>query len=172
MKRYLKLMQRFVDRPWFAFALFAITAADALIVVVPIDAILLPACALVPKRWALFALSVASGSVVGSMMMSWLTIAKGLPFILQYYPGVEHTHAWEITLRFFDHYGLIFIFFYAISPLFQLPAVVAATLAGTPAVPLFLTMFVARALKFLFISYLSSKAPKFFKKNFKAPESD
>ncbi len=89
---------------------------------------------------------------------------QGLEWILQTYPGINETKYWLLTSEFFEKYGLLLVFGVAVTPLMQQPAIILASLAQTPLLPLAAIMFSGRLIKFLLMAYLGSHAPKLLNK--------
>ena len=157
-------LQKFVDRIWYPPLISLLAAADNFIVVVPTDGILISSSMVTPKRWFVLALSVALGSTIGATALAGLVEFQGLPWILEYFPGINETKTWSLTMEFFNHYGLVLVFLIAATPLMQQPSVILASLANTPIMHLALVIFAGRFLKFLLMAYLGSHAPKVLKK--------
>lgn len=159
-----KWLQLFVDRIWYPPLIGFLAALDNLVVVVPTDGILVSSSMLKPKRWALFAFSIAVGSTVGALLLAMLVEHQGLPWILELYPGIDQTQTWAWMDEWFGRYGLLLVFAVAATPLMQQPTVILASLAGTPLTELAVVVFTGRFLKFLFMAYLGSHAPRYLSK--------
>ncbi len=157
---YVKLLQRHADRWWYTSFIGLLAAADNLVVVVPTDGILVSSSMLRPQRWFWFALSIAIGSTLGALVLAGLVEFHGLPWILNYFPGIDQTNMWQWTEKFFDEYGLIVVFAVAATPLMQQPTLILASLANTPLVKLAIVVFIGRLIKFLIMAYIGSHAPK------------
>lgn len=153
-------LQRYADRIWYPPLIGFLAALDNLVVVIPNDGILISSSMLTPKRWFLLATSVAIGSTIGAYALASLVELQGLPWILEIYPGLNETASWTWAENFFEKYGLFLVFVVAITPLMQHPAVILASVAETPMLPLMAVVFVGRFIKFLIMAYLGSHAPK------------
>lgn len=163
-RRYVTKLEKFADRVWYAPLIGLLAALDSVIIVIPNDGILVASSMLIPKRWALFAISVAIGSTIGAVMLSFIVEAQGLPWILEYYPGIDDSKIWNICEKFFDEYGLLVVFAIGASPLMQQPVIILAGLADTPIIPLAGSLFLGRIIKFMIMAYLGSHSPKLLKK--------
>lgn len=119
---------------------------------------------LVPRRWLTFAFAAAIGSTLGAAALATFVETQGLEWILQTYPGISETKYWLLTSEFFEKYGLLLVFGVAVTPLMQQPAIILASLAQTPLLPLAAIMFSGRLIKFLLMAYLGSHAPKLLNK--------
>lgn len=155
-----KRLQGFVDRLWYPPFIAFLAAIDNFILIIPTDGILISSSMLTPRRWFFLALNVAVGSTLGAVALGGLVEHRGLPWILEIYPGLDKGASWLWAVEFFDRYGMAFVFFVAISPLVQQPAVIMASLANTPLLDLAVVIFVGRVLKFLLMAYLGSHAPR------------
>lgn len=160
MKAFVQWMQGFAHKGWYLPLLTLLAAIDNFVVVIPTDGILVSSSMLQPRRWIWFALSIAIGSTIGASLLAHLVEIKGLPWVLEIYPGIESVNTWQWTVDFFDRYGLFVVFGMAITPFFQQPAVILAAVANTPLIELAAVTFLGRALKFLLISYLGSHVPR------------
>jgi len=154
-----KWIQRHTRKYWFPPFIGFLAAIDNIVLVIPNDGILISSSLLTPKRWFVLALCIAIGSTFGAIMLAALIELKGLPWILELYPGIAETKSWALSQEFFDKYGLLLVFAVAISPLVQQPAIILASLANTPLLELTLVIFSGRFIKFLIMAYLGSHAP-------------
>lgn len=157
---YVGILQRFADRLWYPPLIGTLAALDNFIVVVPTDGILISSSMLTPRRWFWLGMIVSLGSAIGALVLAAFVEWHGVPWIQAMYPGVTETTAWSWTDRFFNEYGLYVVFLVAVSPLMQQPAVILASLAGTPLVELAGVIFTGRTIKYLLMAYLGSHAPK------------
>ncbi len=157
-------LEQFADRAWYGPLIGFLAALDAIILVIPNDGILVASTMLVPRRWIIFAVCVAVGSSLGAIALNYIVEIQGLPFILEYYPGLDQTYWWKITQNFFDQYGILIVFAVGASPIMQQPAIVLAALANTPVTQLATAIFLGRILKFLLMAYLASHSPKVLKR--------
>lgn len=161
---YVQKLEQFADRVWYMPLISLLSALDNLIVIIPNDGILVASSMLVPKRWFMFALSISIGSTVGAIVLSTLVEHQGLPWVLEFYPGIDQTQMWKWTEEFFDKYGLYVVFAVGLSPLLQQPVIILSALANTPVMELALVIFAGRFIKFNILAYLGSHSPKLLKK--------
>lgn len=158
------LLQKYVDRFWYPPFIGLLAALDNIIIIIPNDGILISSSMLIPKRWFILALNVAIGSTFGALALAAIVEYQGLPWILEFYPGIANTKVWEISMEFFETHGLLLVFVVAVTPFMQQPAVIFASLANTPLFKLALVIFTGRFIKFLIMAYLGSHAPRMLKK--------
>lgn len=163
-RSYVTKLEKFADRSWYPPLIGILAALDNLVIVIPNDGILVASSMLIPKRWLIFAVCVAIGSTIGAMILSSVVQLQGLPWILDYYPGINETEMWNVTEKFFDEYGLLLVFAIGASPIMQQPVVILAGLANTPLLTLAAAIFSGRMLKFAVMAYLGSHSPKMLKK--------
>ncbi len=161
---YVQKLEQFADRAWYPPFIGLLAALDNLIIIIPNDGILVASSMLVPKRWAWFALWISIGSTVGAVMLSLVVQHKGLPWVLDFFPGIDKGQIWIWTEQFFDKYGLFVVFAVGISPLMQQPVIILSALANTPLIELAAVIFIGRFLKFNLMAYLGSHSPKLLKK--------
>lgn len=163
-KTYVAKLETFADRSWYPVLIAFLSAIDNFIVIIPNDGILIASSMLIPKRWALFAVSIAIGSTSGALILSTLVEVHGLPWILNFYPDINQTQMWMWSENFFKQYGLIVVFIIGSTPIIQQPIIILAALAQTPLWKLTATFFAGRLLKFTIMAYLGSHSPKLLKK--------
>lgn len=163
-RKSVALLQRFTDRFWYAPLIGLLAALDNLIVIIPNDGILISSSMLIPKRWVLFAVSITVGSTLGAVALALIVRQQGLPWILDVYPGLDMTRTWQLSMDFFESYGLLLVFIVALTPIMQQPAVILASLGHTPIAKLAIIIFAGRLIKYLVFAYLGSHAPKLLKK--------
>lgn len=163
-KIYIKALQRHVNRLWYPPLIGFLAFLDNFVIVVPTDGILISSSMLTPRRWLLLALSIAGGSTLGALVLAAIVEFHGLPWILNWYPGIVETSTWIWSTKFFDTYGLLLVFAVAMTPFMQQPAVILASLANTPLTKLFAVVFAGRLIKYFVMAYLGSHAPGVLKK--------
>lgn len=163
-RAYVQWLEQFADRPWYPPLIGLLAALDNYVIVIPNDGILVASSMLIPKRWILFATSISIGSTIGAVTFSLLVEHQGLPWILEFYPGINTTEMWIWTDKFFSQYGLLVLFAISASPLVQQPAIILAALANTPLFHLAVVVFTGRFLKFMIMSFLASHSPRLLKK--------
>jgi membrane protein YqaA with SNARE-associated domain len=161
---YAKLLQRYADRYWFAPLIGLLAALDNFVIIIPNEGILISSSMVIPKRWFIFALNIAIGSTLGALALAALVEFQGLPFILKIFPGINETTLWAMMLKFFERYGLFFIFVVAITPIAQQPSIILASLANTPFLKLALVVFLGRSIKFFILAYAATHAPRLLSK--------
>lgn len=158
------LLQRFANRSWYPSVVGGLAALDNIILVIPNDGILISSSLLTPKRWWQLTLWTAIGSTLGALLLCLLVRTYGFDLILQFFPTIEQNSTWQWTVKFFDQYGLLLVFFVAVAPVAQQPAVVLAALAHIPLPALLATIFVGRLIKFAIMSWVASHTPKLLTK--------
>lgn len=164
MLRWIQILQLYTNRLWYAPLIGFLAAIDNIILIIPNDGILISSSMLKPQKWFIFALWVSIGSTFGAFCLAALLELKGLPWILELYPGLDESQSWLWMHDFFETYGLILVFAVAIAPIVQQPAIILASLAETPLLQLCAVVFVGRFIKFLIMSYVASHAPRLLSK--------
>lgn len=161
---YVEFLQRYADRWWYPPLLGLLAALDNFIIVIPNDGLLISSSMLMPRRWFFLALFVGIGSTIGAASLAAAVEYQGLPWVLEFFPGLSTSDTWRWSTEFFDKYGLYVVFVVAITPLMQQPAVILAAMANTSLWQLAAVIFIGRFLKFLAMAYLGSHAPRLLKK--------
>lgn len=161
---YTQKLERYADRIWYPPLIGLLAALDNLVIIIPNDGILVASTLIIPRRWFAFALSVTIGSTLGAIALNVVADVQGLPWILEFFPGIDQTFAWTWTEGFFGKYGIWVVFAIGASPLMQQPVIILSALADTPVAKLATAIFAGRFIKFMVLSYLASHSPKYLKK--------
>jgi len=149
---------------WYTPALALLAAADAFVIIIPTDGLLVGASMAKPKRWVYAAVVVTLGSTIGALILAAILQKHGLPFLQYLNPGIDQTEAWAWSVKMMADWGRWALFFVAISPFMQQPAVALAALAGMPLLEVFYLVFLGRLLKYGFLSWLATHAPAMLSK--------
>ena len=157
-------LKKFSGQTWYPLLIGLLSFLDVFLIIVPSDSILLSSTLLNPKRWLTFAIYMTIGSTLGLLILVLILEYNGIESILNYYPALKNSTSWLWTQKFFGAYGLILVFVIAATPLAQQPSVILAVLAGISTLPLITVIFLGRLLKFVLISYVAVKAPKYIEK--------
>lgn len=163
-RKKVRHLQLFGDRIWYPPLLGFLAALDNLILVIPNDGLLISSSMLTPRKWLVLAINVTIGSTLGALALIIVVKSQGLPWILEVYPGVDQSQIWLWSLDFFQRYGMLLVFFVALTPIAQQPAVMLASLAQSPTQELCFVIFSGRLIKFIFLAYLASHTPKLISK--------
>jgi membrane protein YqaA with SNARE-associated domain len=163
-RKKIRHLQLFADRIWYPPLLGFLAALDNLILVIPNDGLLISSSMLTPRKWLSLAISVTIGSTLGALALIAVVKLQGLPWILAFYPGVDQSDIWLWSLDFFQRYGMLLVFFVALTPIAQQPAVILASLAQSPTQELCFVVFSGRLIKFIFLAYLASHTPRLISK--------
>jgi membrane protein YqaA with SNARE-associated domain len=168
-ERLEKLMLRLgkhANQWWYAPTIGLLAFADLFILIVPTDAILVSAVLIAPKRWLVIGTMVAAGSALGAVALTLLLRFEGLPWLLHFYPGIDHTKSWHTATHLVDSWGGWGLFGIALSPIPQHAAIAVAAITGLGIPTIFFTVFAGRTLKYVVFSYIASHAPKLLSKIF------
>lgn len=163
-RKKIRHLQLFADRIWYPPLLGFLAALDNLILVIPNDGLLISSSMLTPRKWLVLAINVTIGSTLGALALIIVVKSQGLPWILEIYPGVDQSQIWLWSLDFFQRYGMLLVFFVALTPIAQQPALMLASLAQSPTQELCFVIFSGRLIKFIFLAYLASHTPKLISK--------
>lgn len=161
---HVRRLQKFVDRVWYPPFIGLLAALDNLVIIIPNDGILISSSMLIPKRWFVLAASVAVGSTLGALVLAMAVDIHGLSLIQRFFPDLTETATWNMTLAFFEKYGLLLVFAVAVTPLAQQPAVILAGLSDTSISTLAVVILSGRLLKYIIMAYIASHTPRLLKK--------
>jgi membrane protein YqaA with SNARE-associated domain len=158
-RRGVAYLQHFVGRWWYIPLVALLAAADAFILVVPIDPLLLARTLTQRKRWWLAVIGIAFGSALGAFILA--AVVKGHSDWINHsvLSHVEKTKDWNRALDMIEKYGTWGIWFISMGPLPQHPAVIAAALSKIPLWKIFTAAFSARLIKYGAYGILSVYAP-------------
>lgn len=163
-ERSVQFLQKFTDRLWYPPLIGFLALIDSFIIIVPTDGLLISSAMLKPRKWFYLAFCISLGSTIGAMIFFHLLEQHGLPWVLEYYPGINQGTMWLWSEAFFAKYGLLLVFLVAASPVMQQPALILASAAHSPFIPMLVAVFTGRILKNLIMSYISSHSPKLISK--------
>lgn len=156
----IQYLEGFVERWWYGPILFLCSGLDHYVGVFPILGMMASSIFLASKKWLSLSVWCALGSWVGACILAWLSQNLGLNFIEATFPAMLESTLWTWTQNFFLQYGVWLLFFVALAPMPQQPAVIIVALAGTPISEMAVVMLIAKLMKFGLIGYLASHAPQ------------
>lgn len=132
---------------------------DHYILVFPVDAMIVSAVLIHPRKWISLSVCFALGSAVGALSIAYFTTVFGPHFIESYFPNVIQSSYWAWTQSFFTSHGLWLILLAAAAPVPQQPAMIVAALAAVPLWKIAALLSLGRFFKFFLIGYLAASAP-------------
>jgi membrane protein YqaA with SNARE-associated domain len=159
-KKWLQVLQCHAGSWWYVPAISLLAFADLFLVVIPTDGLLISSAMLTPRRWVYTATAVALGSSLGALALAHVLHTHGLSLLLQISPGIDQSQTWAWTTQQMGQWGGWALFGIALSPILQHPAVAIAAFAGMPESRIFALVFAGRLLKYLFLAWLATHAPK------------
>jgi membrane protein YqaA with SNARE-associated domain len=141
---------------WFPFLIGAIVAADAIIVLLPGDVLVVLAVMSNPKAWRKTMGFAALGGALGGFILFLLVRNTGGEFLngLQaIQSGLGATASWEHARNFFREYGVFSIAIGSVIPLFSWPPVILAGLAQSDILFVLLCLLIGRFARYLILCY-------------------
>lgn len=144
---------------------------DVFVLVLPLDPLLIAAIFARPKRWWLFAITMALAYVAGLCLLAWGVKVYGIEFLHHFVPHIEKSSAWIRATQMTSQYGHWAILVIAISPIAQQPIVALAALAGTPIAEIAVYLTIGRLIKFGFIGYVAYRSPPLIRRIFRLKEA-
>lgn len=115
---------------WFPFAVAAISAFDAFVVVIPGDVVVALATLSNPRAWRRLAAFAGIGSALGAFGMYLLIHHFGKGALDQMESSGLGTGHWQAARGFFHHYGLFSLALGSVIPGFSWPPVVLSALTS------------------------------------------
>jgi membrane protein YqaA with SNARE-associated domain len=163
-KKSILYLEQFSGRWWYDPLLGFLAAADAYIFVVSVEAFLLPAVMVRPKKWALASLWATIGSAIGATSFAYLASRYGEPIVTHFIPDALSSKAWIDSSKYIVEHGFLGLGFISLGPLPQHLAVAIAGLAHMKLTEVFLAILVGRGIKYFFLSWAMTHSPKLLKK--------
>jgi membrane protein DedA with SNARE-associated domain len=138
--------------PWFPLALAALVAFDALVVVIPGDAVVALVVLSNPQGWRKTAIISGVGSALGAFALYLLILHFGkAPLDQMAASGIELPHL-ESARGFFNHWGLASLAIGSVIPGFTWPPVVMAGLSTSRWPEVLAWLLLGRTVRFFIIS--------------------
>lgn len=159
-----RYFRRFASRPWYLPAVAFLAGADLFILVVPTDFMIVSYVLLRPKHWVRAFLTIALGSSLGAVVLAAILQFGGADILEKVFPALFQSGGWENTRAFLQNHGAVALGVISVSFLPQQPGVVLASLSGMKLPILFFAVFAGRAIKYLFLSWTASHAPRLLRK--------
>ncbi|HXC64914.1 MAG TPA: VTT domain-containing protein [bacterium] len=139
--------------PWFPLALGALVAFDALVVVIPGDAVVALVVLSNPQGWRKTAAISGVGSALGAFALYLLILHFGkAPLDQMTASGIELPHL-ESARGFFNHWGLASLAIGSVIPGFTWPPVVMAGLSTSRWPEVLGWLLLGRTVRFFIISF-------------------
>lgn len=157
---FFQSLQRFIHMWWYGPLFFILCSIDHYVVFVPVLGMLVSSIFLAPRKWLRLSLWGGVGSWLGAWSIGWVAHEFGLSIIQNYFAAVMESGIWKWAETFFSHHGVWVVFVSGLSPITQQPAVIIASIAGTPLLEIGGVLLVAKLIKFTVIGYLASHAPQ------------
>lgn len=163
-KRSIIFLEQFSGRWWYGPLIAFLAAADAYVFVVSVEALLLPAVMVRPKKWAISSMWATIGSSVGATSFAYLTSLYGEAIVNHFMPGALYSKSWLESSRYINQHGFLGLGFISLGPLPQHVAVAIAGLAHMNLDEIFLAIFIGRGLKYFFLSWAVVHSPKLLRR--------
>jgi membrane protein YqaA with SNARE-associated domain len=156
----LRRIQSFADRPWYLPLIAGLGGADAFLLVIPTDGLLVSFVLLRPKHWLRACLFFTLFCAVGCWLLAWV-IQSGAEWLsLDFFYRSVGQDTWNWIDSFVDNHGELALGVLATLPIPQFPGVVVAALAEMPLWSLFVSILAGRLVKYFLLSYAASHAPR------------
>jgi membrane protein YqaA with SNARE-associated domain len=156
----IRKLRRYVDRPWYPFAIAGLSAIDFFVIIIPSDGIIVASAIARPRKWISLSLAMAIGSLLGGFIMALIVRHYGESFISWFSPNLLLAESWQTFRLWIEDNGMWAIFIVAISPIVQQPVILLAGLTDMPIYEMVISLGVGRVIKFLVYGWVASHTPK------------
>lgn len=167
MDKFFERMKKYADRWWYLPLVCLLAIVDLFVLFIPTEGMIVTTSMLRPRRWVRTAFFVTLASTAGAAVLALLTYTYGEPFVT--WIAGENFFAsatWVKMDGWIKNYGFWGLWFIAIGPLPQQPAILLCALAQMPIPEIALGVWLGRAPKYFVFSYIATKGPDWLKKNF------
>ncbi len=141
-----------------------LAAADAYVFVVSVEALLLPAVVVRPKKWILASTWATVGSTIGATSFAYLASLYGESVVTYFIPNAFTSKSWIDSSRYISEHGYLGLGFISVGPLPQHVAVAIAGLAHMKMNQVFFAVLIGRGIKYFFLSWAVIHSPKILKR--------
>src|ERR1700677_2068434 len=118
-KRTITFLDQYAGRWWYGPLLAFLAAADAYVFVVSVEAFLLPAVIVRPKKWAMISLWATIGSALGATSFAYLASHYGEPIVQHFFPTALNSKAWIDSSDYLVKHGFLGLGLISLGPLPQ-----------------------------------------------------
>lgn len=151
-------------RWWYDPMLAFFALADAFVIFISVEALLIAKIVVQPTKWMVSSLWAAAGSALGATILGVLISSYGEPIVNRIFPGSLASQTWVHTTNFLQAHGPLGLGLIAFGPIPQHLGVAVAGLAHMEASKIFWAIFVGRLTKYLLITWAVKHSPKLLKK--------
>lgn len=145
----------------------ALAFVDLFILFIPTEGMIITTSLMRPKQWWLTALVVTAACSLGAFVLAQCGAHYGAPFATWLLgPEVFESPLWMRTDRWIQDYGYWGLWFIALGPLPQQPAILLCAIGHMAPPEIASAVFFGRAPKYLLFSFLATKGPRWFKHAF------
>ncbi len=163
-KRSILYLEQYSGRWWYDPLLAFLAAADAYIFVISVEAFLLPAVLVRPRKWAIASFWATIGSALGATSFAYLASQYGESIVTHFIPNAFNSKTWMDSSRYIADHGFLGLGFISLGPLPQHVAVAIAGLAHMKMFEVFLAILIGRGIKYFFLSWAMTHSPRLLKK--------
>jgi membrane protein YqaA with SNARE-associated domain len=163
-QRLTRKLGQYSDRAWYLPFNGFLAGVDLFIGVVPVDALVVSAVLLRPKRWISPALWVALGSAAGTAAMAALATHYGPPFVEGLAGGFMQSTTWREVDQAIDKHGAWALVIGSLSPIPIASFALIGGLANQPWQEVFGAALGGRTIRYLAIALATQHAPALIKR--------
>jgi hypothetical protein len=138
----------------------ALSFAGTVSAAYPVTAIVVPATLLAATRWRSVSLFSALGSALGAITLMLVFHHLGWAQLYERFPELALNESWSRVLRWASAYGAITLFFIAVSPLPQTPALIFFGAVRHDYAGVFVAMLSGKLIKYALFAWTTSRLPR------------
>lgn len=162
--KMMKVIQRYMERPWYVPLISFLAAADAFVFIFPTDLLLITRVFSKRKDWFWVAFAITTGSALGALALAGV-IEHDFHFAAAWF-GDPATHAaahagqhGHRAAHFVQKYGALGVGIVSLSFIPYQLAIIAAATQHLPLLPLFIACWIGRGIKYFAYALLCAYAP-------------
>ena len=160
------LLQRTIrhaaERKWFLGVCAALAFVGTASAAYPVTAVVVPAALLIPRRWRQIAMTTALSSAIGATLLVFVFHHLGWSQLYENFPALGTHASWQRVMSWAADYGAVALFFIAMSPLPQTPALIFFGIAHHDYASVFAAMLAGKLLKYALFAWAASNFPERF----------
>ncbi len=158
--KLMKVIQRYMEKPWYVPFISLLAAADAFVFIFPTDLLLITRVFSKRKDWFWVAFAITTGSALGALALAGV-IEHDFQFAARWFgdPSAHPSGHWHRAANFVQQYGAVGVGIVSFSFIPYQLAIIAAATQHVPLLPMFIACWVGRGLKYFIYALLCAYAP-------------
>jgi membrane protein YqaA with SNARE-associated domain len=126
----------------------------------PVTAVLMTAVVLAPKRWLSLSLGCTVGSALAATAIVEIAHLLGYNEIRTLFPNLISMTNWQEADRWISDYGVLALFGVGVSPLPQMPLLIAYGILDDRLTEAFMALLAGKSIKYVLIAWVTQHFPE------------